>query len=199
VPPPRSEAGWRDDHRESPFFVQLARVFDSHECDRLIGYIAMLGQVQGHVGTDDGAGAKLDREVRRVRETKLLHGPETAWVYERLASAIDGCNRRVFGFDIRECSEDFAIVDYRTGDFFEWHLDIGSGGAATTRKLGVSVMLSSPEEYEGGALAFPGAELDGIPRGDAVVFASFLLHGVRPVKRGRRRALLAWVAGPRFR
>jgi PKHD-type hydroxylase len=57
----------------------------------------------------------------------------------------------------------------------------------------------APEDYEGGTLAFPTVEFDRVQRGAAVMFPSFLLHGVHPVKQGKRLALVAWVAGPRFR
>ena len=172
-------------------------MFDSDECDRLLGYTAEFGQAQGEISREDGSGGELDPEVRRVRQTVLPRDSETDWVYERLASAVDRCNQDFFGFDLREFDEELAIVDYRTGDFYDWHLDFGR--EASSRKLSVSVALSSPEDYEGGALAFPSIEFDRAARGTAIVFPSFLLHGVQPVKRGRRCALVAWVAGPRFR
>ena len=120
-----------------------------------------------------------------------------AWVYERLDDALDACNREHFGFDLEDIDGDALVVDYRAGDFYQWHLDVGR--EASTRKLSVSVCLSAPEDYEGGTLAFPGLEFHDVPRGSAVVFPSFVLHGVQPVKRGRRCALVAWVAGPPFR
>lgn len=172
-------------------------MLDSRQCDVLLGYIAQFGQVRGGVQFEDGTQAELDSDVRRARQTTVRRNPETLWIYEQLARAIDRCNRESFGFDLRDFSEDLAIVDYRTGDFYEWHLDMGRG--AISRKLSVSLMLSSPEDYEGGGLAFPGTQLERVPRGSAVVFPSFLLHGVQPVKRGRRCSLVAWVGGPRFR
>ena len=187
---------WREDPRDFRAVVEVPEVLARDECDVLLSYIDRFGQVSGAVGAEDGSAPGLDPEVRRVRQTTVPRSPDTAWVYERLAGAIDGCNRELFGFDLRDFNEDLAIVDYREGDFYEWHLDIGH--AANSRKLSVSVMLSSPEDYDGGALAFPSAEFDRVPRGSAVVFPSFLLHGVQPVKRGRRCALLAWIGGPRF-
>ncbi len=189
--------GWRDDARDFELAVEVPGVLDAHQCDVLLGYIADFGHGQGKVGTEDGSGAELDVETRQVRQTHVPRSPETAWLYERVAGVIDDRNRESFGFDLRDFSEDFAIVDYRSGDFYEWHLDVGRG--ASSRKLSVSVMLSSPEDYDGGALVFPSIEFARVARGSALVFPSFLLHGVQPVKRGRRCALLAWVGGPRFR
>ena len=188
---------WRSRLREFRLAVDVPGVFDPDECDRLLGYIAEFGQAQGEIAREDRSGGELDREVRRVRQTVVPGVPETDWVYERLASAVDRCNQDFFGFDLREFDEELAIVDYRSGDFYDWHLDFGR--EASSRKLSVSVALSSPEDYEGGALAFPTIEFDRAARGSAIVFPSFLLHGVQPVKRGRRCALVGWVAGPPFR
>lgn len=102
-----------------------------------------------------------------------------------------------FGFDLRDFHEELALIEYRKGDFYDWHLDIGR--AAQLRKLSVTVMLTEPEQYEGGDLTFPGARFGAIPKGDAVVFPNFLLHGIQPIRRGVRHSLVAWIAGPRFR
>lgn len=188
---------WRRRLREFRLAVDVPGVFDPDECDRLLGYIAEFGQAQGEIAREDGSGGELDPEVRRVRQTVIPRDSDTEWVYESLASAVDRCNQDFFGFDLREFDEELAIVDYRDGDFYDWHLDFGR--EASSRKLSVSVALSSPEDYEGGALAFPAIEFERAARGTAIFFPSFLLHGVQPVKRGRRCALVGWVAGPPFR
>jgi hypothetical protein len=66
----------------------------------LLSYIAEFGQTEAVIMTDDPE-TKLDREFRQSLHTRVLRRPETAWVYERLGSAIDGCNREFFGFDLR--------------------------------------------------------------------------------------------------
>jgi predicted 2-oxoglutarate/Fe(II)-dependent dioxygenase YbiX len=186
-----------DHERETQLVVEIPAVLNGKECDELLGYVAELGQVEGEVGRMDGRGSELDRTTRRVRQTSLPRTAETAWVYERLATVIEKCNQESFGFEVEGLNGDLVIVDYRAGDFYNWHLDLGPGEMA--RKLSVSVMLSPPDDYEGGGLTFPGAKFEKTPQGAAVVFASFLLHGVQPVKQGRRCALLAWFEGPPFR
>ena len=177
--------------------VEIPAVLNEKECGVLLGHVAELGQVEGEVGRMDGLGSELDRSTRRVKQTTVPRTPETEWVYERLTTVIEKCNEESFGFEVDGLNENLTIVDYQAGDFYNWHLDLGPGEMA--RKLSVSVMLSPPEDYEGGGLTFPGAKFEKTQQGAAVVFASFLLHGVQPVKRGRRCALLAWFEGPPFR
>ena len=191
----RSSRTAATDPREFRLAVQVPDVFDAAECEQLIGLIAELGQSAGAIAREDGDGDALDTSVRRVQQTAVPRDAE--WVYERLGRIVEDSNEEHFGFDLREFDSDALIVDYRVGDFYQWHLDVGRD--ASSRKLSVSVCLSPPGDYDGGALAFPGLEFDRVPQGAAVVFPSFVLHGVQPVKRGRRCALVAWMAGPPFR
>jgi PKHD-type hydroxylase len=70
------------------------------------------------------------------------------------------------------------------------------------RKLSLTIQLSSPEDYEGGELAL---QFDKDPKimpkelGKMVVFPSYTLHEVRPVTKGTRYSLVAWVAGKPFK
>lgn len=171
-------------------------------CDLVVERAAGLELTAGVVAHDaDGdAAPAVDPRVRRVRQAALPRTGATAPVYDQVRAVADDCNQRSFGFDLGgsvELAEDLVVVAYGPGDFYNWHLDLG--GSAPTRKLSMSISLSEPSEYSGGALSFPGRVVDAVPRGGAVVFPSFLLHAVQPVKSGRRIALLAWINGPRFR
>ncbi len=176
--------------------VQVPAVLDAGQCDLVCDLAAERGLRDAAVSTDHGE-VRVDRVYRRARQAVLPRGQRTAWLYERLQDALERCNQESFGFDLRALEEPVHVVEYREGDFFEWHYDLAA--RHPTRKLVASVMLSAPRDYEGGALALPGAEFPAVPRGGAVVFPSFMLHGVRPVKGGRRRALVAIATGPRFR
>ena len=48
---------------------------------------------------------------------------------------------------------------------------------------------------------FEGIDTEDLPdaRGTVVAFPSFLYHRVTPVTSGLRKALVAWIAGPRLR
>jgi PKHD-type hydroxylase len=73
---------------------------------------------------------------------------------------------------------------------------------STVRKLSLTIQLSSPEDYEGGELALKfGAKANLMPKdlGKMVVFPSYVLHEVRPVTKGTRYSLVAWVTGKPFK
>lgn len=177
--------------------IEQPDALDAGQCDLVVSLMSELGLHEGGVARRAEDTPSVDDSVRRVRQAALPRTAATAPVYERVAEVADAANRASFGFELAGLDEDLVVVEYGPGDFYNWHLDLGP--AAPRRKLSVSIALSSPEDYGGGAITFPGREVDSTPRGAAVVFPSFLLHGVQPVTRGCRRALLAWVGGPPFR
>ena len=177
--------------------VEVADVLDGHGCDAAVACIEAVGQEPGEVVHEDGTDPLVDPGVRRARQTAIPRTGSTRWLYDTVWTAIEACNEERFGFDLDGFDGPLAIVDYGVGDHYQWHLDLGR--AAPARKLSVSVLLSDPGGYEGGGLAFPGLEFQRVARGAAIMFPSYLLHGVQPVRRGRRVALVAWAGGPPFR
>ena len=87
----------------------------------------------------------------------------------------------------------------REGGGYGAHVDnavMGEGAARLRTDLSFTLFLSSPEEYEGGALAMdmPGGVQRVKPAaGDLVLYPSTLIHEVEPVTKGERLAAVAWV------
>ena len=88
---------------------------------------------------------------------------------------------------------------------YEPHQDTLSGPDedGEDRKLSCVVQLSDRASYEGGefSLEFAG----GISQeraghvGTAIVFPSYVMHGVKPVTKGERWSLVSWHFGPNWR
>ena len=129
---------------------------------------------------------------------------EVAWLEFWTMQAweiIDHINRNFFDFDI-EGVEIPQYAKYREGDYFDWHMDKGPQTPHGARKLSLTVQLSEIDEYVGGKLEiYTGAEIIAAKSaaGSAIAFPSWILHRVTPIKRGIRRALVAWAYGPAFR
>lgn len=174
------------------------------ECARLIARFALAP----HPSAGGLVGGKPDaaRAIRRCETLWLDDGPDTDWLFVRLARLLASANRAAFGFDLAEdvFPEGVQLIRYRAdgGGHYDWHVDRGSRGLAQGRKLSISVQLSPHLAYAGGQLLVnPAGHALRVPRdqGTAAVFPSYVLHRVRPVSRGERFALVAWAHGPAFR
>ena len=94
----------------------------------------------------------------------------------------------------------FIFSSYTPGLFYGDHTDNAVMGRNTQTPLradlSMTIFLSDPSEYEGGALVLD-TDIQPIswklPAGDAVVYPSFCLHRVGPVSRGDRRAAVTWI------
>ena len=61
-------------------------------------------------------------------------------------------------------------------------------------------LLSDPSEFEGGDLVFDEkGQTIKLQQGQAIFFASFMIHRVETVKKGVIRSLVMWFGGPPFK
>lgn len=196
---------------KTPFHV-LPRYFDDAFCDHVIEVGEAAEQMDAAVGRDP-KGDLRDSTVSWLGITDEFRG-----VHEAVTALVTETNDAHWNWDITG-PEGMQYTFYGPGQHYDWHTDSralpyeeGSRWAGTIRKISVSVHLSDPADYEGGALLIedPTARPDkperriknlesAKPRGTAVVFASHLHHRVQPVTRGARRSLVAWHVGPPFR
>jgi PKHD-type hydroxylase len=125
--------------------------------------------------------------------------PRTLWVYQRLATIVTWVNQ-AFQFELMGFADALQYTQYGPGHKFDWHVDIGSG-AASNRKLSITVQLSEESAYQGGGLQFISAPELTMPkaRGAAILFPSYLAHRVGEVTGGLRCSLVGWAAGAPFR
>jgi PKHD-type hydroxylase len=98
-------------------------------------------------------------------------------------------------------AEGFQFTRYDAPtNYYGVHIDKMLNG--TVRKLSLTIQLSSPEDYEGGELALytdKEAQLMLKELGKMIVFPSYVLHEVRPVTKGTRYSLVAWITGKPFK
>jgi PKHD-type hydroxylase len=139
-------------------------------------------------------------EIRKSSVVPLSYGGEMDWLFDRLAPFIAQANQ-YYNFDLRGFYEPFQLSEYKEGDFFDWHLDFGTG-ASSIRKLSFSIQLSNPKAYEGGDLEFRiNNNIVQAPRtpGTVIIFPSFVMHRVSKVTKGTRRSIVGWIAGPPYK
>lgn len=177
----------------------IPRAFSVEDCERIKVLSAPAPEQEAGL-----VGHHRDHNLRRAEVVWLDDVGGSGWVMDRLINLVRKGNTDVFDFDIREFAESPQVARYRaeTQGHFAWHSDIGDGPVAGRRKLTLVVQLSKPGAYEGGELEImPGAHVVEASRiqGSATLFPSFLLHQVRPVRRGLRQSLTVWAHGPAFR
>ncbi len=191
-----------------PFEIH-PRALTPTQCDRVIAAAEILEVDDASLETPEGS-THPDSAIRRSRTAWMAPTAENWWIYERLAAVIERSNRS-YGFDIGGFDEDLQYTVYdEPGAFYTWHQD-GLDATVAHRKLSVVVQLSEPDDYVGAGLEFLEVADDydndravdyadrSRARGAAIVFPSFEYHRVRPLERGIRRSLVAWVSGPPFR
>jgi len=108
----------------------------------------------------------------------------------------------VFNYKISSIG-DIQYLEYKKGDYYNWHSDI-SDGIASTRKISISWLLNS--DFTGGELVFQHGGDEFIANAgmgenepNLIGFTSFYTHKVNPIKSGVRKCIVAWVHGESWR
>lgn len=152
--------------------------FTDDECDAVLEAIAEVGP------------SIYGREAGTV-----ARGGSGGWVVERIAALFQAA-REVWWPALRFTTlerGDLYVASYGPGEALSWHTD--ATPSDPSHRLSLSVQLSHPDEYDGGALeALFGDAPIQLPRerGTAIVFPATLLHRVERVTGGTRRALVAF-------
>jgi predicted 2-oxoglutarate/Fe(II)-dependent dioxygenase YbiX len=154
------------------------------------------------------------RNVTTFKTSEEIPNNYEKWFVEKIYNNLLTFNDNPefgYGFDLSGMNEPPMLMKYEASDLnkhnmagkYDWHLDIGSDDAMSTRKIAYTIHLNS--EYEGGELQWlVGNEPSYIERtlsklGTITVFPSYLLHRVTPMTSGVRYVLVGWVHGDSFR
>lgn len=174
---------------QTPFLFR--DLFSSDECAAITR--AGVGGVQWK-----GAYSGSETEYRRCTTSWIPETESHRWIFDRLREIVLSANDR-YGFALVGFGEPLHFVRYPAGGGFGWHTDLGDG-AASTRKMSISVQLSAQDEYDGGMLEFcpHGIAEHFSQQGSALVFPSYIPHRIHDISRGERRALVAWLHGDAF-
>ena len=183
--------------RYQNFYVHK-NFLDKAACDELIGLMKEYEMKETKVNINNES--VRDTAHRKGNEVPLPLEDKTLWIYDKLERAVRSCNTHAYDFKLIGFTQSIRVLEYKVGDHYQtWHQDFGRG-RTSTRKLSVSIQLSDPSEYEGGALEFFNGDFIQAPReqGSLVIFPSFVFHRVVSVTEGTRHSLVAWMNGPHF-
>jgi PKHD-type hydroxylase len=176
------------------------QIFSKEECGIIIELINMekLQKAEISQGIED--------ENTRISEifwlsTDKKDREKYEWIYRRCTDAVQKINEQFFNYDLTYIETmQFTVYD-KKGSFYGKHIDAEYSGSGH-RKLSFSVQLSEEESYDGANLClFNSKEPDIVSKGigTMIIFPSWTLHEVTPLKKGKRYSLVGWVNGPRFK
>ena len=154
--------------------------------------------------------------IHNIRKSKVkfldkIEDSEMSFVFDRLNSVIDKINEDYYNFDLNGYDR-IQYTEYNGNDTgqYGYHIDMHTGNCydihrGETRKLSLSLILSEPSSYDGGEFTIKLNEnnitdiLVEQKRGRIILFPSFFMHKVHPVRRGIRKSMVVWVEGPKFK
>lgn len=188
-------ASWQFQSDKTQNWAYMGNLFTPEECAKII-----------EIGNAKLEEAKVGGEKepnKDIRESQIawLYGNDIEFAFRRVTDGVLNLNSQFFNFDLFGLAEGFQFTRYDapTGHY-GMHIDKMLDG--TVRKLSLTIQLSAPEDYEGGELALQfSKEPEFMPKelGKMVVFPSYVLHEVRPVTKGTRYSLVAWITGKPFK
>lgn len=154
----------------------------------------------------DGSGNE-NSEIRKSQVSWISPDENTHSLFCKIAELVSTVNADKFQFELNNLPA-FQYTTYKTGGFYDWHIDADykTVFGPWHRKLGISILLSTPEEdFTGGEFQFIAGgnptqiEIAKCKRGDILAFPSFIPHRVTEVTSGTRKSLVAWITGPKFK
>jgi PKHD-type hydroxylase len=196
---------WSDwiPYQERPVtnFYYFHKYFSKEQVDEIISTALTLPPRDGTVFSKVGDTSVVS-SYRRSQVRWLPKDDRFMWLYDELAYMALTANEQMWKFDVNGMYEDIQFTEYYGNEkgFYDWHVDIGESTAM--RKISLVVMLSDPNDYEGGRLQFKTSQLErDVPHelGTVILFPPYFLHRVSPVIGGLRRTLVLWVSGPPLR
>ena len=175
----------------------------------VLNYEEIDGGIGGNVTLHEEA--KVDNEIRRCKQRWLPPNAEdTRKIHNLCTEIFEESNRRCFSVNLDRVFNMF-YAEYRADNkgYYGKHKDsnLGINGEIYDRKLSMTIQLSDSNEYDGGDFVFYD-DLHGWSqpdkerirkKGAVFVFPSFIEHGVKPVTKGVRKCLIAFMEGPAWR
>jgi PKHD-type hydroxylase len=191
-----TEPAWR-----SYIVETIGPIFTPKQCQMVIDKGLSLKSEEAGVGMGRPGGSAVDRE-KRVTTVSWIPFKEMPEMYRDIEKHMLQANNNHFGFEGMRLTELGQFTHYPTGGFYEWHMDNDVMGKhqPPVRKISMTLLLSPEHEFEGGELEFmTKGKRAKLKQGQAIFFASWLQHRVKPVTRGSRKSLVMWFGGPPFK
>jgi PKHD-type hydroxylase len=172
--------------------------FSPDLCQQIIGLGKSFPQEGGQ--TFSGTGG----EPSSIRSSTIrwidYQDQRVKWLTDKLGDMAKEANNRLFQLDLYGFTEKLQFTEYEgQGRHYDWHPDIGPN--MSKRKISIVVQLSDEKDYEGGELLINTGQIltPSKKQGSVILFPSFLMHKVEPLRSGNRYSLVSWISGNTWR
>ena len=185
---------------ESYIVETLGPIFTPQQCQMVIDKGMSLKKEEAKVGMAKPEGG-VDTK-KRITSISWIPFKDMPEMYKDIESTMLKANGNHFGFDGMRLTEVAQFTHYLEGGFYDWHMDNDVLGKfqPPVRKISMTLLLSDPATFEGGELEIMSkGKTAKLKQGQAIFFASWLQHRVKPVTKGERKSLVMWFGGPSFK
>ena len=183
-------------------------ILTPEQCNELVRIGKSEANFDGVIIGDDAQGQR-DREYRKSK-ISWIPFDKAKDTYKVIGNWLERINGNFFDFDSLHLSEWGQYTEYPEGGFYDWHMDmyLKMSDMPPVRKVSMTLLLNDPKEFEGGELEIFNGKLFNstnketgfkLKQGQAIFFASFLLHRVKPITKGNRKSLVMWFNGKPFK
>ena len=176
-------------------------IFSPQQCQMVIDKGMSLKKETAQIGMGQRPGGGYDPD-KRITTISWIPFKEMPEMYHDIEATMLKANNNHFGFEGMRLTEPGQFTHYPAGGFYEWHMDNDVLGKhqPPVRKISMTLLLSNPSTFEGGELEFMDDKKSvKLQQGQAIFFASWLRHRVKPVTKGERKSLVMWFGGPPFK
>lgn len=144
-----SDAYWYlNTHQYEPYAWSNC-IFHKDELDAII----KTGKSLNMERAQTGGGGENCLDHRRSFVSWIPTNNNTAWIYERLAGAVNDMNAQFFQFDLTKLERlQFTYYSSEEQGCYKQHVDPLCWTLPHNRKLSIVIQLSDPNDYEGGEL-----------------------------------------------
>ena len=174
-------------------------LFTPKQCQMIIDAGRSEPRRDAEVGNDSGPTYDTETRTSHISWIPFSKMPE---MYKDIKKIMKQTNGNHFGFEGMQITENAQYTEYPEGGFYDWHIDndIECSKEPPVRKISMTCLLSPENEFEGGDLELiTEGKTIKIKQGQAIFFASFIRHRVKPVISGNRKSLVMWFGGSPFK
>lgn len=172
-----------------PDYIVCQNVISKEDCKEILSFAKNKWQ-SGKIHDDELSKKYRNSDIVWYSEKKYFELVENI--------AIEVCNDpRVQWLVNADTIETMQITRYKVGQYYDFHID-GNGfdrmpANNKARKISMSIILNN--NFKGGEFEFlvHGGIKSSI--GTAIIFPSWIPHRVKPVTKGIRYSLVAWIGG----